>query len=773
MAYTIQSGDTLSQIAQNNKTDVATLLKANPTITDANKIKSGASLNIPGASVSTAAPAANPVAPVPAPAVYNATPAINQANNAQSAIDNFNNATANKTAPVTTPATPAAPQTVQTPPGLPPAAAGMKYLYRTSDGAPVLFPLSANASGMGGYSDTPISTPNVNGSTVTDKVINDDGTQVQQLSNGTYVKVDTNGNVTSSATPVDFTTAQKNSSDYVNKQQSQAMIDLANKMDQITKGAYPLSASQQAQIDGVKSQLLSLVKEQETANANLTGATTIAMNLYGTGNAIPALGEIKGTIDSGIAKVADLQNKAAATIAQMTNAFNTNNMEQLKAAYAAHQSIQKQVQDNINKMYDDATKAANDLRNYNLDVDKQKQKQESDDRNYALDVQKYGLNASIAKANIEMKREQLQLEKQKANAYVNKLNSQTLAANILNKVSSATEGMSALNSDGTLNQDNIAKIKAALPPGIADTVIAVGTYKGDINSIKSAATRDTINNLAHSFFPSYDQKNYKAAQNYVIDYAKTSPSSIGGQKDSLNAMASHLDDLHKALSVVDSSSYGIKNKIGNSILNTGGPLFGASNREAVGNLNSLKQIYSEEALKYFKGAGAGENAAKRAEDLFAGNLSKEEATGALKGMITAINAKTYSLINTQKSTLGHIDSERPIMMPSAAIKLDKLSTSLGVEDNNFKEVLSTTPTGQVYLLNKTPEGAAAYKTTQADAIKTIGRPLSDDEYIQNYNYVHGGGGSSVPITSPSNSSSGVDLPPSSSFDESMDTIDTQ
>lgn len=46
MAYTIQSGDTLSKLATANKTTVAELMKANPNIKDANKIQAGASLNL-------------------------------------------------------------------------------------------------------------------------------------------------------------------------------------------------------------------------------------------------------------------------------------------------------------------------------------------------------------------------------------------------------------------------------------------------------------------------------------------------------------------------------------------------------------------------------------------------------------------------------------------------------------------------------------------------------------------------------------------------------
>lgn len=49
MAYQIKSGDTLGAIAAANKTTVADILKANPNISDPNKISAGASLNLPGA----------------------------------------------------------------------------------------------------------------------------------------------------------------------------------------------------------------------------------------------------------------------------------------------------------------------------------------------------------------------------------------------------------------------------------------------------------------------------------------------------------------------------------------------------------------------------------------------------------------------------------------------------------------------------------------------------------------------------------------------------
>jgi LysM repeat protein len=62
MAYTVQSGDTLSTIAARYKTSVSELMKDNPSIKNANVISVGEKLNIPGTSDSFK-PAA-PTAPV-------------------------------------------------------------------------------------------------------------------------------------------------------------------------------------------------------------------------------------------------------------------------------------------------------------------------------------------------------------------------------------------------------------------------------------------------------------------------------------------------------------------------------------------------------------------------------------------------------------------------------------------------------------------------------------------------------------------------------------
>ena len=57
---TIKSGDTLSKIAKANNTTVDAIMKANPSITDPNKIYAGSTLTVPATST-TVTPVTFPV----------------------------------------------------------------------------------------------------------------------------------------------------------------------------------------------------------------------------------------------------------------------------------------------------------------------------------------------------------------------------------------------------------------------------------------------------------------------------------------------------------------------------------------------------------------------------------------------------------------------------------------------------------------------------------------------------------------------------------------
>jgi LysM repeat protein len=86
MTYKVKAGDTLSQIAKRNGITLAQLLKANPQISDPNKIKVGTTLNLPGTTPSLPNTTPANAKPSPARVVPDATPVSTGAAAAAGAI---------------------------------------------------------------------------------------------------------------------------------------------------------------------------------------------------------------------------------------------------------------------------------------------------------------------------------------------------------------------------------------------------------------------------------------------------------------------------------------------------------------------------------------------------------------------------------------------------------------------------------------------------------------------------------------------------------------
>lgn len=204
------------------------------------------------------------------------------------------------------------------------------------------------------------------------------GNQYVQYSDGTYGKYNAAGQYIGTATASDFST-------------NQAGQDLLSKLNSALSGSYPLTASQQAQVQQQEAKFQSLINQQTIANANFTGGTTVAENLYGMGNSLTGLGEIKGTVDAGIAKIADLNSQMVSAVDQMTDAFNTDNLSDLKDAYDLYTSAAKDRQTEL----DNITKAGQDAQDK---VDAAVQKNKDDVTSVLADAQKAGAPPAVLNA---------------------------------------------------------------------------------------------------------------------------------------------------------------------------------------------------------------------------------------------------------------------------------------------------------------------------------------------------------------------------------------
>lgn len=216
--------------------------------------------------------------------------------------------------------------------------AGYKFIYNPNDGTRTQIPLNETAAQYGMLDNNPTVAPN---KPVLGSAELPSGTSIKQYNDGSYGLFDVSGKYIGNASQTQFQNAQN----------GQAVLD---KLNSAVNGNYPLTSNQQAQIDSIKAQYQRLITQQEKANANFTGGTTVAQNLYGIGNTQMGVGEIKGVIDAGIDKVTDIQTRMNSDVAKMTQAFQEGNLQDLKAAYAAFSSNSKELQNSLDKTHDDA-----------------------------------------------------------------------------------------------------------------------------------------------------------------------------------------------------------------------------------------------------------------------------------------------------------------------------------------------------------------------------------------------------------------------------------
>lgn len=208
------------------------------------------------------------------------------------------------------------------------------------------------------------------GSSPSETIPNDDGTFIGNMGDGTFAKFDSNGIFLGPANQNQYNIA-RNSKSYAIQEATKMAVDRQKQMDQVINGSYPLTPDQQAQIDSVKQTFQRLIDEQTKANMNYQGGVSTVQGLLGMTEYAPtlAMGTLKGAIDSGISKIADLNNKMLSTVSQMAIAFRQENFDMLEKAYNNYTAYAKTKQDQLDKITEAAASYEKDMRDYNLKVE--------------------------------------------------------------------------------------------------------------------------------------------------------------------------------------------------------------------------------------------------------------------------------------------------------------------------------------------------------------------------------------------------------------------
>lgn len=202
-------------------------------------------------------------------------------------------------------------------------ALGNQYLYNQSNGNLESVPKGSDTHG-----------PVPPGSKVSNTVDVGGGIQYQQNSDGTYARYDANTDTYSKATAGDFSDAQQ-------------QRNIKTKADSILNGSYKLSPLEQTQIDGITSKYNDLISKTATENANITGAQTIAENMYGMGNTLGGKGEITKTVLDGLSRIQSLQDQLASSVSQMTMGFEKDDYGMLQSSYNEFVSTQDKISSEI------------------------------------------------------------------------------------------------------------------------------------------------------------------------------------------------------------------------------------------------------------------------------------------------------------------------------------------------------------------------------------------------------------------------------------------
>lgn len=136
------------------------------------------------------------------------------------------------------------------------------------------------------------------------------------------------------------------------EQVSKAILDIQN-------GVIPLNAGQQAQVQGVANMFQQYIEAQKLTNIGATNSASIRGYQKGSAEYDPSF-QVKtiGSIASaGANKIADLAVKGASAVAQLTEAFKSDNIKAIKDSYSIYKDAYEKHAEAVEKTITDTQEA--------------------------------------------------------------------------------------------------------------------------------------------------------------------------------------------------------------------------------------------------------------------------------------------------------------------------------------------------------------------------------------------------------------------------------
>lgn len=194
-------------------------------------------------------------------------------------------------------------------------------------------------------------------------------------------------------TPTDPATQQLND---LNAKSDEAFQTFQNSMTQLQNGTFPLTPTQQAQLDSTQQMYQGLIQEQKSANESYTQGVTEAGISAGRARYAPeiAMGEIQNSISVGVQKIAKIEGQMTDAMSKLQEGFKTDDYKLINDQYNSLQGYLKGKSDSISAMQKSIQDALDKTRTYNMEVEKQQEVE----RHNAITEQISSDNTSIAQA---------------------------------------------------------------------------------------------------------------------------------------------------------------------------------------------------------------------------------------------------------------------------------------------------------------------------------------------------------------------------------------
>lgn len=207
---------------------------------------------------------------------------------------------------------------------------------------------------------------------------------------------------------------------------------------------------------------------------------------------------------------------------------------------------------------------------------------------------------------------------------------------------------------------------AALPPGVAAQIKAVGTYRQPAPAGRTSPTGIKFMSLVNQAYPSFDASQYGAKTKARNDFTT---GKNGNTVRSLNVAVQHLDQLGALSEAMGNGDVQMVNKIGNYFATQTG-------KPAPSNFNAAKQLVGDEIVKAIVGAGGGVSDREEAAHNISASSSPQQLAGVIKTYQGLLSGQLSGLKQQYEKSTGLGDFE-DYLAPETKAKLQAHSQGAG------------------------------------------------------------------------------------------------